>query len=583
MKNKKLISIISVVVALLLIVSSVTVGLFLWETDGKDSEKRVVQVNKPSGNNDPYGNDDITLDMGYTVEDMQNIDDLFGTEELCTLKVFNGSDPLCTNFRGLTSSVYHATEFLDMDPNGRKYTEEMIDLEFKRYKEAGFDYMRCQFKSDWMYTGDDSNPWDWENENMLAFYEYCKKAAEYDIEILIVFAWYYPGLYYCGSSNTSFLEVPYLMPRVFDENGDPVISLSFGTYHQQIDHEEQNRRYANWGVELVHALEDHGVTNAFNFIVFNEPREDGGSPTGAFVEYQKATFLALHEALKAEGLRDKMTLIGPNQSNKSGSLGLAAAFMSSPWHNEIFDIYSSHHTAPMQSPTDDPYEDSFKVYYDYMSKVDGYGLRNVKEFWLDEFNDDGDEFQKETWDDTWVATQQAVKMMAAFNAGVSAISAWQWVDQTWAEYYGSGGEYKYGAQVLGTMPSLYNSEIPYPNYYALSLISKYLDGENGKTYDVAFSEKYPGVYITAVELENGGWSFLVANMNSESRNININLEKGLGDVELYRYMYSPNDVKLSAAAKIITADKGFENVDKNLIDTIPGGAVVVYSTIENFG
>jgi len=174
-------------------------------------------------------------------------------------------------------------------------------------------------------------------------------------------------------------------------------------------------------------------------------------------------------------------------------------------------------------------------------------------------------------------------MMAAFNAGVSAISAWQWVDQTWAEYYGSGGEYKYGAQVLGTMPSLYNSEIPYPNYYALSLISKYLDGENGKTYDVAFSEKYPGVYITAVELENGGWSFLVANMNSESRNININLEKGLGDVELYRYMYSPNDVKLSAAAKIITADKGFENVDKNLIDTIPGGAVVVYSTIENFG
>jgi len=134
MKNKKLISIISVVVALLLIVSSVTVGLFLWETDGKDSEKRVVQVNKPSGNNDPYGNDDITLDMGYTVEDMQNIDDLFGTEELCTLKVFNGSDPLCTNFRGLTSSVYHATEFLDMDPNGRKYTEEMIDLEFKRYK-----------------------------------------------------------------------------------------------------------------------------------------------------------------------------------------------------------------------------------------------------------------------------------------------------------------------------------------------------------------------------------------------------------------------------------------------------------------
>ena len=581
MKNKKLISIISVAVALLLAVSSATVGILMYKEDGKDTVKKV-QIVTPGGTAD--SNDDITLDMGYTTEDMKNIEEMFGTgEEYCTLSVFNGQDPLCTNFRGLTSSVYHATEFLDMDPNGRYYTDEMIDLEMRRYKEAGFDFMRCQFKSDWVYSGDDSDPWDWENEKMLAFYEFCKKAAEYDIEILIVFGWMYHGLYYCGGDNYSFLEVPYLLPRVFDENGDPVITLSFGTYHQQIDHEEQNRRYADWGVQLVRALEAHGVKNANNFIVFNEPREDGGAAAGAFVEYQKATFLALHEALKKEGLRDRMTLIGPNQSVKTDRLGLASAFMASPWHRDIFDIYSSHFTAGMQSPTDDPYETSYNLYYGLMNKVEGYGFRNVKEFWLDEFGTDGDEFQTDTWNDTWVATQQAVKMMAAFNAGVSAISCWQWVDQTWAGYHGSGGEYKYGAQILGTMPSLYNSEIPYPNYYALSLISKYLDGENGKTYNVEFSDTASGVYITAVQLSDGNWSFLVANMNAESQTINIDLEKGLGGKTFYRYLYSPNSVKLSSAAKVITADKGFENVDKNLIDTIPGGAVVVYSTIENFG
>ncbi len=587
MKNKKLISIISMVLALVLIAVLLSVAFVSCESDGKDTIKQIVEVvgkgDKDETDEPSDDNDDITLDLGDYDGEKQSADSLFGDEEYCTLTVYNGSDPLCTNFRGLTSSVYHSTEFLDMDPNDRKYTDEMIDLEFKRYKEAGFDFMRTQFKSDWVYSGDDSDPWDWENENMQNFYRFCKKAAEYDIEILIVFAWYYPAMYYCGSDNHSFVEVPYLMPRKFDENGNPIVSLSFGTYHQQIDHEEQNRRYAQWGVELVRALEDHGVTNAFNFVVFNEPREDGGSATGAFVDYQKATFLALHEALKAEGLRDKMTLIGPNQSVKTDRLGLASAFMASPWHRDIFDIYSSHYTQTMQSPTDDPYGESYDLYYGLMSKVDGYGFKNVREFWLDEFGTDGDEFQKETWDDTWLATQQVVKMMAAFNAGVSAISCWQFFDQTWAGYYGSGGEYKNGAQILGTVPSLYNSETPYPNYYALTLLSKYLDGENGKTYDVSFSDSIPAVYITAVELEDGNWSFVVANMNQESVPVKINLEKALGGKEFCRYLYSPNTIKPTSAAKIITADKIFENVTESIVDTIPGGGVAVYSTIQNFG
>ncbi len=585
MKNKKLmISIISI--ALVLIISAVSTGIILLNNQDGGVKKVVNVTNNPStGGDNPYGNDDIALTLGYTETDKETTDALFGAEEICNLYVYNGSAPNISNFSGLIGSVYHATEFLDMDPNGRYYTEEMIDLEFQRYKDAGLKYVRCQFKSDWMYSGDDSDPWDWECEKMQGFYNFCRKAAEYDIEVLIVLGWQYPSMFYCGAEGEYFIEVPYLMPRATDENGNFIIAHDFGTYHIKIDHEEQNRRYAEWGVQVVRALEDHGITNAFNFIVFNEPREDGGSPTGAFVNYQKATFLALHEALKAAGLRDKMTLIGPNQSNKSGSAGLAAAFMASPWHSEIFDVYSSHFTAYMQSPTDDSYETSYNVYSKWMQVVDDYGFKNVRPFWCDEFGIDGDQFQTDTWDDTWVATQHATNAAAAFNAGISAISAWQWVDQTWAEYYGSGGEYKYGAQILGNSPSLYNSETPYPNYYALTLITKYMNcpGGKGKVYNVEFSEIIGGVYITAVELEQGGWSFLVINTNTDDVTVRVNLEEALGGIELYRYLYSPNTVKPTPEAKIITADKIFKNVENAIVDTLPGGAVTVYSTIENFG
>ncbi|MBQ8550002.1 MAG: hypothetical protein IJ426_01535 [Clostridia bacterium] len=602
MKNKKLINVISIALALLLIVTSAVTGIVLYREDGKDSIKQIVHVNgggdgdtdadtdtdkTPDKDTDkdenPYGNDDITLGLDYTGDDEIIAEGQIDGSDICNLYVYNGSDPLCTNFRGLTSSVYHATEFMGMDPNNRDYTDEMIDLEFKRYKDAGFTHMRVQFKSDWMYSGDDSNPWDWECEKMLGFYEFCKKADEYGIQVCLVLGWQYPAFIEGGNASHYFLEVPYLMPRAYDENGNTKVILRWGTYFEELDYEEQNRRYADWGVQTVRALEAHGVDNAFNFFIFNEPREDGGSPTGAFVDYQKETFLALHKALKAEGLRDKCTLIGPNQSNTSGQIGLATAFMGSKGYDEIFDIYSSHYNKHPQNPTDDPYEYHYSLYSSFMEKVDGFGLKNVKEFWLDEFNIDGDHYMTDSFDDTWMGPQTATMMMAAFNAGVSAISCWQFFDQTWSEYYGSGGEYKYGTQIGGVVPSLYNTETPYPAYYALSLLSRYFGTEGGTTYNVEQSQDVASVYISALEFKEGGWSFAVVNMNTEAVTVNIGLEESIGGETLYRYQYSSSDIEISQAAKVITADKAFENVTKNIIDTVPGGSLTIYSTIENFG
>ncbi|MBR3594614.1 MAG: hypothetical protein IKL44_08100 [Clostridia bacterium] len=72
-------------------------------------------------------------------------------------------------------------------------------------------------------------------------------------------------------------------------------------------------------------------------------------------------------------------------------------------------------------------------------------------------------------------------------------------------------------------------------------------------------------------------------MNTEAVTVNIGLEESIGGETLYRYQYSSSDIEISQAAKVITADKAFENVTKNIIDTVPGGSLTIYSTIENFG
>ena len=597
--KKRVISIVAIILAV--IIAALSIGITLSKCSGKKVVQVVmVDTDKENTDDDEDDNTDdaddednsgagdaINLDLGYTDSSYKQIGEIGDSDDLCNLYVYNDeSGLLVNNYRGLKGSVYHATEFLDADPNDRYYTDEMIDLEFKRYRDAGFKYMRTQFKSDWMYSGDDSNPWDWESEKMLGFYEFCKKAEEYDIEVLIVLGWLYSAMMMGGTENDSFLEVPYLMPRELDENGNPIVVRHWwGIYSEKLDYEEQNRRYANWGVELIKALERHGVKNANNFIVFNEPKENGGMITGAYIEYEKETFLTLHNALKDAGLRDKVTLIGPNQNSKSGSAGMAAAFMADPKYAEIFDVYSSHSTPSAAASTDDLYDAAYALYTGYMQKMEDFELINKKEFWLDEFTTNGDNNlgNNDSNEDGWQGTQICTTLLAAMNAGISAVSTWQFIDQTWVGYYGSGGEYKYGAQILGSMRSLYNSETPFPSYYAVSLFSKFSGEKNGKTYKTEYSEDHPGVYVGAVQLSDGGWSIFVINMTTDTQEINVNLEKSLGGVTLYRYKYSPSTVKPTSAAKLITADKGFKNVEKNIVDTLEGGAVAVYSTMEYFG
>ncbi len=605
--KKRILAIVAAVLALVIIVVAILLTLSQCQGgDGeKDPPKKVVIV---AGNNkgndtddgddtddgndgddgfsdeDPFASDDITLDLGYTDGIEYETHELMESEgEAFIITSANGSDPLSKTFRGVTSTIYHPSEYLSRDPHERKYTDEMLDLELTRLKNSGIKFVRTMFWSDWMWTGNPDDPWNTESQTMLEFYAWCKKVDEYGLKVAPMMMWSYSSLFYGGSEY--LVEVDYLIPKVYNEDGSVKLAYDFGIYHEQTDHELQNERLADWVTTTAKAIYDHGVTNFYGFFFGNEPHEDGNLPMGAFAKWQVDTFVTCEAALKDAGFRNKnendyVVLIGPNQSSPNHPAGLAKYFMENAPH--VFDIYSSHFTAKTQSATDDPYEDAARVFNGYMETMDLFDLRYEKEFWLDEFGSNGDTYNEASnADDPWYAVNIATQHIAAFNAGVSAIEVWQFLDQTWPDYYGNGGEYEYGAQRSGSAPSLYKSEIPWSLYYTTALFAKFSGNENGTTYATKALDDAAGIYAVTVKLADGGWSVLLVNMTTDEKTFTMNFEEAI-DATLYRYMHDAGTIKPSTAANVAVADKGFKNVQKSFTDTIPGGAVVAYSTMKCF-
>ncbi|MBQ8551042.1 MAG: hypothetical protein IJ426_06875 [Clostridia bacterium] len=594
--KKRILAIVAAVLAVVIIVVAILLILSQCQGGGKPPKKVVVVTNNDKENDDneqgddseqdddPYASDDITLDLGYTGNDIFEAYEIMDNASNSVLfTVDNDGEPLNKFFRGITGTVYHSSEYINHDPHGRKYTEEMLDLELSRLRDSGFKILRTIFWSDWMWTGDPNNPWDTESQTMLDFYAWCKKVEEYGLKVAPIMMWNYPGLFYGG--NNYLVEVDYLIPKKLDENGNPILAYDFGQYHDLVDHELQNERCADFVATTAKALYDHGVTNFFGFFFSTEPKEDGGLATGAFAKWQVDTFVACEQALRDAGFRNKgsdnyVTLIGPNQNSLSGRGGLARYFMENAPH--VFDIYTSHTTLDTQSVTDDPYDDNYRIFSGYVESMDLFGLRHKQEYWLDEFGSNGDAYNEELdLDDPWFAVNRATQHIAAFNAGVSAISIWQFLDQTWPDYYGSGGEYEYGTQRSGSAPSLYKSEVPWSIYYTESIFAKFTGVEGGTTYKTAPLEDGGGLYAVTVKLADGGWTVLIVNMSTDEKTFTMNFDEAI-NATLYRYLYEAGNSNPTSAASVTVADKGFKNVKKTFSDTLAGGSVVAYSTMECF-
>ena len=607
--KKRVIAIIAIILAV--IIAALALGLTLSKCTGGKKVVQVVMVDTDKDNDDdtdddtndddddddddfdddedddfdPYKSDNITLDTGFTDYETHNPDDIVNSSEeseLFILNANNSKEHIATSlYRGMSGAMYWGTEFMEMNVFNQAYSEEMIDKEMGRFADLGLKVLRVGLFSDYGFTGNPENPWSADTPQMLNFYKFCRAADKHGLIVAPMFAWSYPNFLYGGSQYMS--EVNYMYPRELDEDGNPIIVMNWGNYFEKPNVELMNERFSSWVVTAIQGFKDHGIENVDYAFFGNEPHEDGGTATGAFVDYQVGTFSAVHEALKAAGLRDRIKMIGPNQSCVTPRAGLAVAFMSRA--PQVFDIYSSHYAMLGQTSVEDNYTNCAENYDGWMDKMDDFEIRNVKEFWLDESGGNANHFI-DGYEDTWIGVIYCSMYTAAINSGISGMLPWQIFDQLWPQYYGSGGEYKFGVQKGGSAPSFYESERPYPMLYALSLFTKYMSSWDdvyglGTSYRCEVEDESSGLHITMIQRGDGEYSIAVINPTTDDKSYQINLEETLGGATLYRYRYSAGEADVSLNFEVPKADIAFTNVEKTIVDTVPGGTVAIYSTIKD--
>ena len=375
-------------------------------------------------------------------------------------------------------------------------------------------------------------------------------------------------------------------------------------------------RYAEWIKQGLVALKQNGVTNVEFVMPFTETgyytKENGmdaeADPTYCYDEWIIMT-VALQDALVDAGIRNNYKLIGPNQSEHA-SYNREVKFIeyiyqkiSGTNYADMIDINSMHQYTTPASGKDiyDPYscyertEENFAHYDQTLTNA---GVRD-KEFWCDEFfaNADGANYADNVG---MQMTQFAAGIVAGMNKGINRFLSWQMFDTLWdsdAAY--STGEFIGGIHVTGTCPWLgfadgvtcnkadcsckayetYSSYVPRKNYYGLNLLGKYLNNENAKVLETALvnetAETDGGLYVSAIENDNGKMVILVVNTMAEASSVKINLEKTTDNV-FGRYVYDSNEIVPTAEAESISCDKTIELDGDSFYDIVPAQSFAIY-------
>ncbi len=200
------------------------------------------------------------------------------------------NSPVQENFEGL-GAVYHA--FAGMpDDAGRVYTEEQCELEAKRASDLRVKVVRSYFT--WYAWDKDTNTWDWDNERCTVFYKWAQRMKDAGITVAL---------------NTGWWNIGDLMG---DYHAGPCPFFVKDDWKQTVDN------YASWVSELVYQLiEKRGFDNIKYFCLFTEPNEcivpSFPYEGAAYRDLWYDSAHAAHLKLVADGRRDKIKLLGPQE------------------------------------------------------------------------------------------------------------------------------------------------------------------------------------------------------------------------------------------------------------------------------
>lgn len=488
----------------------------------------------------------------------------------------NNTKVLNPNFKGF--NMVHQL-FYDMpDQFGRVYTEEMIETEVDALKRMRVRHIRS-FYGGSLSWDHERKVHDFENEHMQAFYKSCKRMADIGVEIGITPQWAFHGF---------LKDVP-------EESKKPCVSLGYNGCYDE-DFETTAKNFETFIEESVLAFERHGVDNIKYFYCFTECNNTftglAGKPAPGEKkkpqcerrEYERLMPLfgrmikAIDQGLKNAGMRDKYKIVAPcdNWRADDGSepYSILVKYCLEHLSDEV-DIIGSHNGYDRNAAyTDDRY---YKLPFikvpDPMERAHDAG----KGFWIDEMNVAVHEYTSLAKRYSNANPYKGLAFGAMVNAvmnleKVDHVLVWAFADQQWPDYTNNGG-FDNGVLVCGYYPNLLERREPFPSWYAVSLVTRYL-GE-GTTYQCRVGDS---VYLSAIQRTDGEWTVVVTNYTNHWQDIRLNFEASMGGKTFYRYLYNPATVLPMPSNEMIGSDAAFEDVELDLIDQLPPMCMAVYTT-----
>ncbi len=588
MRNLNLVKIISMLLALVIACAvfagcnKKTANVTSSDVDSTVSQIEDIVEEPEDTESEPEEDEQIEWDDTEEPEDLESLepeDDMIYDE----LTVYNSA---YTNEEFLGFNFIHQLTNGYPDIYDRGYNDKQIALELDTMKDMRVKMIRSFYGSSLSWDPVKKTH-DFENEWMTAFYKNCKNMEKLGIEVGITPQW----------SLDALVDGTDSLP---EKGGWNQYSMGYMAFKEEsgktvVDVDKTAENFAKFIEDSIKAFQAHGVNNIRQMFCFTEcnniMRSAAEKPADTSTSLKERDYerlyplfdkmvTAVHKGLKNAGVRNKYQIVGPcdNWRADDGSEPYSLLVKYTVENlSDVVDIIGSHNGyARAASYANDLYFDLPQMKQaDPMKQAKAKGM----DYWIDEFNV---AINTVNAGDTAEGNKQPFKgtALSAMASGVmnmedvSNVYLWALYDQLWPNHTGGGEFASNGIHMVGYLPSLTISTTPYPAYYALSLISKYIG--QGKLY--ACEQGGSGLYISAIERNDGEITVMVTNYNVADVSYKVNFEKAVGGKNFYRYLYNPAEIKPAPGNATIAADAVAKKVTTTYVDTLPGMSFAVYTT-----
>ncbi len=420
-----------------------------------------------------------------------------------------------------------------------------------------------------------TNKLEWDvnkNAYLSGFYDSLKAWQDRDVEVAMSAHWSLAA--FIGTAHTA----------------DGAGSFAGHGWYVANDLDTTLKNYRNFMKQTVLSLEANGIHNVKYLTAFTEGNNTYGGGGIAQRKYDEVCALyakavtALDGGLKDAGLRNSYKIVGPCDNyrldweyNDPEQYSIMTEYTLKKLSDKV-DIIGSHIYSRCNEYIEDNYYNNIET---TMGKTYNMVAKSGKDFWVDEFNARINEEDSNTVEMSRASLKNPARGVALaasvngiMNAGISNVFIWSMADMQWSDNTSVNNEFDTGLQIGGYMPSPLESMTPYYNWYALSMLTRYIG--QGKVYQ---TELGLGLYCSAIQRTDGEYTVVVTNYNLMDTPVHVSFEKSMGGKNFYRHLYDMNNVVPTEDAEIIEASAKAKNVTTGFYDTLPGYSVAVYTTV----